>query len=280
MSNNTNHHADRLLVVTPTLGESLFLDRTMASVQALKLNIVHVLSVPAPRCAELQARYPHTLVIPDLGKEKGLYGALNTALAHQGTPWDWFTYINDDDRLLPGYADVFKRHLRLARPEPVFYGAVELVDEAERELARIAVESDPAWFPALLAQGISPLSQQGNTFHREVIQRIGGFNPQFRLCGDFDFWLRAYASGFAFKYYNTRVGQFRLRQGQLSSDTRLTLREQEEIFRAHLQDVPTTLKKRIARWRFRTCNLPKYLSRFRTHGLRTSYQMLDASHAK
>ena len=199
MINSNITKSNRLLVVTPTLGDSPYLDATVRSVMTLGLDIVHVLSVPAAKCELLQRRYPHAVVVADRGKNMGLYGALNAAFDHAPKEWDWFTYINDDDCLLLGYAVAFKKHISSARPEAVMYGAVDLIDEEERVLSRIAVEGTPAWFPAVLSLGISPLSQQGNTFSRKVVRKIGYFNPELRLCGDFDFWLRAYAQGFAFK---------------------------------------------------------------------------------
>jgi len=35
------------------------------------------------------------------GRAGGIYGALTRELAVAGNDWDWFTYINDDDTLLP-----------------------------------------------------------------------------------------------------------------------------------------------------------------------------------
>ena len=268
--------SSRLLVVTPTLGNSEFLDRSIESVMSLGLDIVHVLSVPEGKRTELQARYPHAIVVNDAGKRQGLYGALNSALKSCPEPWDWFTYINDDDRLLPGFADAFDKHVSATRPEPVMYGNVDLIDETDRVIASITSESNPAWIPALLQQGISPLSQQGNTFSREAVQKVRGFDPGYRLCGDLDFWVRVYAHGFSFKHYKMRVGQFRLRKGQLSSNTRLTLCEQAEIVRLNFPLVVSPIKRQIAKLRYRVNNLPKYIMRLRVQGFKTSHQMLGS----
>ncbi|HZP60254.1 MAG TPA: glycosyltransferase [Opitutaceae bacterium] len=266
---------DRILVVTPTLGESEFLQRTVASVEAQPVPLTHVICAPEKKRQALQNRFPRARVVPDAGKAGGIYGALNSALASAGADWEWFTYINDDDALLPGFGEVFRQHLAAGAADGVIYGDVELTDEHDRTIGLITVERNPAWIPALLQQGISPLMQQGTLFHREIVQRLKGFDTRYRLCADLDFWLRAHVAGAAFRYYPRRVAQFRVRSGQLSGNTSLTEQEQQEIVGRHLAFPISPLHKRVARWRYRACNLPRYLRRARSRGFQTSYQILQ-----
>jgi len=265
-----------LLVVTPTLGETPLLEQTVASVAAQPLPLLHVLAVPLRRVAALQARYPHTTVVPDAGRGGGIYGALNAALAQAPTSWDWFTYINDDDLLLPGLGAVAREHFARPDPEPVIYGNVEQIDEAGSRVGEVTVEDDPNWIPALLQQGISPAMQQGMLFRRDCVAKLQGFDTRYRLCADLDFWLRARAAGLRFRYYPVAVAQFRLRAGQLSGDTSLTRREQSEIVRRHFPARLPAWRRHLAHVRYRLHNLPRYLERLRRHGPRTSYQMLQS----
>lgn len=264
-----------ILVVTPTLGLSPFLDRTVASLFAQTVPVRHVLVAPAPRVSALAARYRHAVVVPDAGPAGGLYGALNAALAGAPDSWAWFTYINDDDALLPGFSQVARRHLARTWPEAVAYGDVELIDSRERRTGLITVERNPAWIAALLQRGISPLMQQGMLFRRDCVARLGGFDGRYRLCADLDFWLRAYAAGERFRHYAAVVAQFRLRPGQLSGNTALTVREQSEIVARHLPRRVPWWQWHSAVWRYRLCNLPRYVGRMRRRGLRTSYQILE-----
>ncbi len=264
-----------ILVVTPTLGLSPFLDRTIASIESQPLHVRHVISTPARKVAELAARYPHALVVADAGREGGIYGAINAAIAAATFRWQWFTYINDDDTLLPGFGRAVLHHLRTPDPAPVLYGDVELIDEQGKRINRITTAENPAWIPSLLHQGISPLMQQGMLFHRNVVQRLGSFDLRYRLCADLDFWLRAYATGYRFGYAGDRVAQFRLREGQLSGDTSVTIREQDDIVERHLPARPSGLRLAWTRFVYRVYNLPRYLERFRTRGLRTSYALLQ-----
>ena len=264
-----------LLVVTPTLGESRFLDQTVASIEAQPLHVRHVISTPGRKVAELAARYPHALVVPDAGRLGGIYGAINAGIQAAKFKWDWFTYINDDDCLLPGFGRVMLQNLRDASPAPVVYGDVELVDEEGSRISCITTAENPAWIPALLHQGISPLMQQGMAFRRDVVDRLGGFDLRYRLCADLDFWLRSFAAGDRFRYHPEPVAQFRLRHGQLSADTSVTRQEQDIIVARHLPARSSAMERLSTKLLYRTYNLPRYLERFRNRGFRTSYAILQ-----
>jgi len=265
-----------VLVITPTLGQSRFLDQTVASVSAQAVPTLHLLAAPARCLQSLRDRYPGVTVVPDHGPEGGVYGAINAALAAAAviSDWDWFTYINDDDVLLPGCSAALQRHLQSAGADAVLYGDVTAIDRRGQAIALVTTERDPAWFPALLQQGISPLMQQGMLVSRRVVARLGSFDTRYRLCADLDFWLRAYVAGARFCYHPLAVAQFRVHHGQLSSDTALTEWEQAAIVQ-HLLPQPVSLgRMQLARWRYRLCNLPRYLARARRRGLKTSYELL------
>lgn len=268
----------RLLVITPTLGDSQFLDETVASVSRLGLAICHVLCCPAERIKALRARFPGCRVAPDAGRSGGIYGALNAALdAFSQEAWTWFTYINDDDVLSRGLAAMFQAHAGGTAPEPVAYGKVRLIDERSQTLGWITNETRPRYLPAILHNGMSPLNQQGMLFHRNVVERLSGFDLRYRLCADLDFWVRAYAEGFRFRYYPIEVGQFRLRQGQLSGNVLLTQREQEDIVRRHLPKRSPDWLLFLLRMRYRLRNATRYLERLRSVGWKKSYAVLGGA---
>ena len=270
----------RILIVTPTLGDSPFLDATVASVLSQAAEIQHVMAVPAAKVRALQARFPHAHVCADHGKTGGIYGALNAGIAAASGPWDWFTYINDDDALLPGFSTMLVREAVASQPADVVYGDVELIDENGRCVSRITTERSATWIPALLQQGISPLMQQGMLFRRTIVERLKGFDTRYRLCADLDFWVRAYADGATFRSHRLRVAQFRLRPGQLSGNTSITEFEQSDIVARHLPRKVTPVIRGLARMRYRCCNMPRYVARFWSRGFQTSYELLKTGEAR
>jgi len=265
----------RLLVVTPTLGVSDYLDDTVRGVTSLKIPYRHVISCPRPEVAQLQERFPHASVLADAGREAGLYGAINVALRAAGEDWQWFTYINDDDELAPDFSAVAQRHFAQADPEPVVYGNVRVIDDAGQTISFLTTENSPRFIPALLRAGISPLNQQGMLFRRDVVRELGEFNTKYRICADLDFWARALAAGHRFRYYPVEVGRFRIRRGQISGDVNLTIHEQEEIAGRLFPKAGGAMNRFVAKWRYRLCNLPRYLARGRSVGWMSSYQILS-----
>lgn len=267
-------HGDQILIITPTLGESEFLDQSITAVKALPLRITHVISCPKPRIEALQSRFPHCLVVPDAGREGAIYGAINVGLEQSPKEWDWFTYINDDDELTPGFAEMAKQHFQRPNAEPVTYGDVRVIAEDGSPISLITTERTPSYIASLLQQGISPLNQQGMLFRADVVRELKGFDMRYRLCADLDFWLRAYAAGHPFRHYSLEVGKFRIREGQLSGNVELTVREQADIVARALPVKSSPLQLKWARWRYRLLNLPRYLERSRVAGWSTSNTLL------
>jgi glycosyltransferase len=263
----------RLLVVTPTLGVSEYLEDAVRSVTGLPFPVLHVISAPEPMLAGLRTRFPHALVVKDAGKQGAIYGAINAGIQAAPAGWEWFTYINDDDALAPKFGEMFFEHTARPNPEPVTYGNVRLINEQGKTISFLTTERSPGFIPALLHAEISPLNQQGMIFRRDVVEALGGFDVRYRLCADLDFWARAMAGGFAFRHYPLEVGQFRIRRGQLSGDVSITLREQNEIVHRAFPKMNKVLRV-LAKWRYRFMNLPRYIARTRTVGWTSSYRLL------
>lgn len=188
---------------------------------------------------------------------------------------EWFTYLNDDDLLTPGFSRLLARHCRPENAATVAYGDIMNIDTAGRPLGRMTLEPDPRRIPALLQQGISPLGQQGMVFGEPVVRALGGYRLDFKLCADLDFWPRALAAGFRFVYHPWTVGQFRIQPGQLSGDVALTRREQDAITAESFPAPASGLERRLTRLRYRLWNAPRYLERMRAVGFATSNQVLS-----
>jgi glycosyltransferase involved in cell wall biosynthesis len=264
----------RILIVTPTLGTSSYLDETVRGVNALTVPFLHVFVTPAPMVASLQARYPDAMVLADAGKAAGLYGAINVALDSAGEDWQWFTYINDDDELGPDFDQMAREHFARPNPEPVVYGDVRIIDDDGKTISFLPLERDLLRIPPLLRAGISPLNQQGMLFHRSVVNELKAFDIRYRICADLDFWARALAAGYGFRNYRLEVGRFRIRRGQISGDVKLTVREQDEIARRLFPAAGGALPTAWAKLWFRLKNLRCYAARIRQVGWYSSEQLL------
>ena len=268
----------RLLIITPTLGTSAYLPETVASVRAVEGAVIHhVLVCPLARIAALRRDYPQCTVVPDQGRAGGIYGALNAGLAAAPEGWDWFTYINDDDLLAPGFSRLLARHCHPENAATVAYGDIMNIDAAGLPLGRMTVERSPRRMPALLQQRISPAGQQGMLFGSPVVKALGGYRLEFKLCADLDFWARAHSAGFRFVYYPWTLGCFRIQPGQLSGDVALTSHELDAATAASFPVQISTLRKSLAYLLYRLANAPRYLERWRAVGRLTTSETLLGS---
>lgn len=253
----------RILVITPTLGTSPWLDATMASVAHFSTCARHALVAPVSQVETLARRFPAALVVAEPGG--GMYAAINAGLA-ASADWDAFTYINDDDLLLPRFSRVLEglRH----NPTGAVYGGVQLIGTHGQPLGSIPISPCPALNRRLYAQRVEPVYQHGTLFSRHLYERMGGFDESFRFCGDTEYMARACVAGLPFRCATWRnVAAFRLRPGQLTKNLPAM---QAESDRAHAKlGLPAphiTLAHRWARLVFRTTNLPVYLERIARHG--------------
>ena len=63
-----------------------------------------------------------------------------------------------------------------------------------------------------------------STVRREMLVRVGMYDPELRRCEDFDLWLRIAKAGGKFGYHQQALLHYRKTDGSLSSDARLMLR--------------------------------------------------------
>jgi glycosyltransferase involved in cell wall biosynthesis len=268
----------KLLVVTPTLGESPWLAETVASVAAVAVagvEVTQVLVAPEAKRASLATRFPKITVVAEPGGNLGMYAAINAGLAAAGG-WEAFTYLNDDDLLRPDFATVARAAAAGGRPL-VAYGGVRLIGADGRRLGAIPISPAPALNRALYAQRLEPVYQHGTVATRAVFDAIGGFDATLRFCGDSEFLARAWVRGIPFERATRReVAAFRLRPGQATKNRPAMIAERARVDEKHglLAPLPVAELRR-ARWRFRCANLAIYAERIARHGFVTFDELLE-----
>ena len=265
----------KLLVVTPTLGTSPWLEETAGSVAAWGGGCEHVLVAPREAIAGLQARFPRAVVVREPGG--GMYAAINAGLA-VGREWEAFTYLNDDDFFLDGFAAVLAAIAKGGVAAPAFaYGVVRLVDAQGRRLGAIPVSPDPGINRALYAQRIEPVYQHGTVLTRAALQKLGGFDASLRFCGDSEFLARACVEGVpCVRATGREVAAFRLRPGQLTKNRAAMKAERARVDRKlALLPLRLTAAHRWARWRFRLANFHRYAERVRRFGFVSFDQLIE-----
>jgi GT2 family glycosyltransferase len=268
-----------LLVVTPTLGRSRWLEEAVNSVRShAGHHAAHTLVAPPEAVAGLNRRFPHCTVLPDR-MLRGVYPAINQGLAAAApSRWKWFTWLNDDDELLPG----FSRQLAAAiehdgdrRDAPWFYGRVRISNSAGEDLGSLAVARSPQDLSILAQAQVNPLNQQGMLAPRAWVDALAPLRADLRICADVDFWLRAVQEGARFRYSGRPVALFRLRPGQVSGDLGLHRSEFREVAGAIVPRPCGAIRRRFARARFRVGNAFVYAERLRRCGWKGGLDLLE-----
>lgn len=247
------------LIVTATLGDRKSLTKTIDSVAEIGgKRVKHVLIAPANRIARLRAEFPKYEILPE-PNQAGIYVALNYGLTKCVGEFKYLGYINDDDYWLPAFQQLFDS-LDNSPQFDVAYGRVTYVDPQCRLIGEST--SSPrikAFFP-LLARGIPLFTQQATLIRRELFIKLSGFDTNYKLIADTDFWLRSVFSGSNFKYLNSLCAAYSIHDEQLSAQTSLQKREHEELLRRYGK--PLWLKCCFEEFLFRVWNLPIYIKRF------------------
>ncbi len=247
-----------LRLVTPTKGEAPY-GRDLVATLPTGVEWIVVSAERSQNWAAGSASAARVIVESPTGG--GMYAALNQGLSAPGS-WDWFSYINDDDRLGADFPRLAASHCRPENRRVIAFGRVGMIDEAGRPLYDFPTTDRLGDLAALLAEGIMPFTQQGMIASRDVWETLGGFDARYRLAGDLDFWVRAWQAGFEFRFYDLRVGDWRLRAGQQSADGQRMWAEQERCLAAIREKAPPRRARFVAKWRFRLRNTPNYLARF------------------
>lgn len=246
-------------VLTPTLGESSWLNQALESVRALGPQVESIVVCPRDAESRILQRWPGVRVVTDDGR--GLYAALNRGLKATAD-MDAVTWLNDDDVLDPAGTSIALKTLADDPAVDGAYGWVEMIGGDGEPCGRIPVARRAGDWPALFVQGIVPLAQPGTWLRADLFRKLGGFDESFRLAGDLDLFSRAVLGGAGFLFVPAVVARFRLRAGQLSKDEAVG----DEEKRRALAAWRTRPRSRSAVWRFRCDNLGVYFDRIRRHG--------------
>lgn len=249
----------KLRIIIPTRGDSPWFMEALASAVAIPGGEIIVVAPVTP----VGLAGDRVVCLPDEGR--GIYAALNRGVAAPGD-WDAFTWINDDDVLVPEGIATEAAHCERHADVGVAFGRVRMIDS----LGRVGVEM-PATHRGLevgplMAAGVVPFSQPGTLIRRAALERVGGFDERFQAAGDLDLFGRMAARDVRFEFVDAQVARFRTRPGQISANRAQVVAETSRVIAAAAQRVDWCAASASARRRFRWHNLAVYLGRIRRHG--------------
>lgn len=264
-----------ILIVTPTLGRSAYLDQTIESVRIFGKGCTHCLVAPFAVVPALRAKYPMLeIYAEDPACGQGIYGAISTVVAKSQA--DWFTWINDDDYLEAGFLSV----LNYARTRPdldVIYGRVRMVSVSGGFLLDAPVAKWHLLAKLCAKVGQVPFTQQGAVFRVKKFNQIGGLKVGYRLVADTDLLFRLFNAGAKSIFVPKYVASYRLSPNQLSSDFGRQNAEHADM----VEDLPWVgkgFRKLMIRAVFVLGNVSSYCRRVSRHGFVSVRTIMNRSY--
>ena len=181
-------------VVTPSLNQAAFVERTLESVLSQRgdfdLDYVVVGGVSTDLTLEVLERYRdrvRVVVEPDRGQAEAVNKGLRLA---RGEIVGW---VNSDDLLRPGAIAHAVEPFRAHPDAPWLHGRCDIVDEQDRPI-RPLVAAYKDWrsrhfsFRSLLVENY--VSQMTVFWRRSLQERVGLLDEGLRYTFDYDLWLR------------------------------------------------------------------------------------------
>jgi GT2 family glycosyltransferase len=194
------------LVVVPTLGQRPeLLRRTLESVCGQRPRAPRTVVVAAgdPAGVRDAARDLDVEVVPQ--QSTGLSAAINEGWRLAGDSAEAWTWLGDDDELLPGSLARTSDALGTRPGSSMVYGRCRYVDGAGRELWT----ARPGRLAALLAPvGPNLIPQPGSLLRADSVRRVGVLDPALRYAMDLDLFLRLRTVG-SLVYLPSELAVFR-----------------------------------------------------------------------
>jgi glycosyltransferase involved in cell wall biosynthesis len=246
-----------LSCVVPTLNSAETLDQTLLSLctqRNVDVRILVVDSGSTDGTLEICQRWGVETCYAERGN---IYRAINVGLRQCNSPW--LAYLNSDDWLYP---DSYARLITCAEAHKaeVVYGNSDYTDQAGRFVYSF-VAAKPSQLMPLYRLGVPGINQPAVIFCNQIYHQLNGFNEQYYLNADNDFFLRALRNEIKFAHLpGPSVVCFRLHKNQLSQSKGDQLQTE---FRQVFGQPSAIVKMRgsivLARWR--VINLPNYIIR-------------------
>jgi glycosyltransferase involved in cell wall biosynthesis len=158
------------------------------------------------------------------GPDSGLFDAMNKALPL--AVGDYLQYLGADDRLAPGALSAVARALDASPRPDIVCGAVHVFgpngswDESASHKIRRGLPQR------------APSRHQSIFVRREAIIAAGGFDLRFRICADYELYLRLVEAGCTETLIAETLSDFRL-GGVSSTDALATARDYRDARIAH-----------------------------------------------
>ncbi|WDN88256.1 hypothetical protein BuS5_01224 [Desulfosarcina sp. BuS5] len=212
----------KITIITPSYNQGGYIEQTIRSVLAQNYeNVEHIVidGGSTDQTVDVLKKYPHVIWISE--KDRGQTDALNKGL--KIATGDIIGWINSDDFY---EKNIFKSVVECFQNPETMWVVGNLTYFFEKSGKLITNKSPVVTFDHLIK---SPdiVRQQPTFFRKDLLKRVGGWNPDFFMAMDFDLWIRM-AKIFPPKIINEQWAVYRNHAFQKTSHENI-LRQVREI---------------------------------------------------
>lgn len=251
---------NKILVLTPTLGNRQSLGRTINSVRQVGGDKVkHVIVCPEQVIPKLKQLYGDIDCLPEPQGKKGIYSALNYGFYTYGKDFDYLTFINDDDFWLPGFSKLIDT-INQDNSLELVYSKTMFVNEEGSVIGKQTSSVQFYHFLELCHNGIILLTQQSTLVKSKLFFDIGGFDETYKLIADTKFWVQLSLQRPKFKYIKNFSSCYTLQKDQLSKDKVTQRTEHQRLLNEF--PIKNSLYSKMIALKYRLSNLTIYLKRY------------------
>ena len=184
-----NKNGTKITIVTPSYNQGRFLERTILNVldqNYSNLEYIIIDGCSTDNSIEIIKKYATYLSYWISEKDNGMYDAINKGL--KIASGSILAYLNSDDIYQPDTIQTVVDYFQKYQETFLVYGDTNYIDAEDNFICTYRY---PAFKYARYIQlNWSSIPQQASFWRREVHEKIGYFNSEFKMAGDFEFYAR------------------------------------------------------------------------------------------
>ena len=204
----------KISIVTPSYNQAGFLERTILSVlnqNYPNLEYIVIDGGSTDGSVEIIKKYEKYLAYWVSEKDKGQSDAINKGF--QKSTGEILAWLNSDDTYLSGTLFKVVKAFQENPNADLIFGNIYHVDEKDQRIGELRFTKFD--FPTLIYES-GNLHQTGAFWTREIYDKVGGINPKYRFCMDFDFFCRIAEKG-NLVFIKDHLANFRIHKDTKSS---------------------------------------------------------------
>ncbi|MES2393141.1 MAG: glycosyltransferase family A protein [Acidobacteriota bacterium] len=218
--------AKLISVIIPCYNAGKYLTQALDSVYAQNyepLEIVVVNDGSTDDTAEVVKAYPGVRYVYQ--QNQGPPVARNTGLTH--STGELIAFLDSDDLWKEGKLALQRQYLEEHPEEGCVIGRWQNFLEAGTER--------PEWVPEeMLSEDTVVLALQASLIRREVFEQVGGFNPQYRVADDLEWFVRLREAGVMIGFMSSVLVNRRIHESNISQDQNSVASATIHILKDHL----------------------------------------------